>query len=102
MNARELIQALKPLRGFRIAVRSPSGNWTFDCYDVMHLPPDERRDDAGNVILWTGTRDEKGRPEGPTMWARNVWKVERLSPSRIYILGMNGKRVRVLMMGKIE
>ena len=80
MRARDLVRALKPLEGKTAAINVYAGGpaWEFrQCIvRVRILPPRERRDGAGNVILESGEVGADGAPGGITMWARNVDTVE--------------------------
>jgi len=73
MNSKELIDKLKMLEGHRMAfVTDPESAVSFKVTAVIPLPPDQRLNNSGNVIIHNGVRDKNGNPEGVTLWARDV------------------------------
>lgn len=76
MNAKAVVVALRPLVGHLVSALTDDGYRTMRVAAVRHLPPGERVNDDGNMILDAGTVDAEGRPEGMMFWARDVRTVE--------------------------
>lgn len=80
MNVQDVIEALQPAAGNRILlIPNTDTNVTLiaqNCISVEHLPPDQRQDRQGNVILWNGLTDTDGVPTGRTFWARDVLSIQ--------------------------
>ena len=73
MNSKELIDELKMLEGKRVAFAIGfESAASLNVTEVMPLPPDQRLNNSGNVIIHNGVRDKNGNPEGVTLWARDV------------------------------
>ena len=92
MNAKTLIEALKPLEGHTIYVVSKYMNYAMPCFEVTHLPPNQRVEkDQGNVLLWKGTVTPDGVSEGLTVWARDVERVEERNGMVVVIVKGGGR-----------
>lgn len=102
MKAKELIAGMEGLARHRLRVYGPDGEmFSIYCHDVMALPPDQRTEpDQGNVIVWTGSRDVTGRPEGITISARAVKKVRWIRA--VCTLVGDERLVRFQVMGREE
>lgn len=96
MNAKTVITALRPLVDRTISALTDDGYREMRVAAVRHLPPSERVDDDGNVILDAGTVDAEGRPEGMVFWARDVRAVEWCEEREVMLVWREGTcRVKV-------
>lgn len=110
MNARDLTAMLQLLRGYRLQIEQfeffPGGNTTASglvpgswekvgslsmrCKAVFKLPPEQRIGKQGNILLHDGGFDKDGIPEGKTIMAKDVQRLEWW-PNKMILLGHNKK-----------
>lgn len=99
MNAKEVIQVLKPLEGYCVTVTIGPKTYVQNCAYVERLPPSQRRKDQGNVILSSDYIDHEGYPQGFTFWARDIKSVDWCGDHVEIVYGRND--VFIVRVGKL-
>lgn len=103
MNVKTVVKALQPAVGYRIVITNPSANTvrSQSCVNIEHLPPDQRQDDQGNVILWNGLINLDGTPAGSTFWAHDVDHIVWHKPFA-HIYAKSGKEITITITLPLE
>lgn len=105
MNVKAVVTTLQPLKGHHILILTSHGHGYVHgqpCIRVQDLPPDQRQDGQGNIILWDGHFTQEGLQTGRTFWAKDIRHITWGYDIIAHIRTRQGARISIIKLWKLS